>query len=151
MTYALSGMQTPHTPCWVVLYLSPPAPLGYAYPEYPIYEMTYALSGMHFLSPTPNPSGMHTPLSPAKICFKLYRVCIPHIFHVANDFISPPPTPLGLHTPLFPYTICLTLSRVCIPLSPLLHPSGMHTPQSSAKRYLKLYRVYIPPTTPFRI
>ena len=65
MTYALSGMQTPHTPCWVVLTLSPPTPLGYAYPEYPIYEMTYALSSMHSLSP-PTPLGYAYPAFPRK-------------------------------------------------------------------------------------
>ena len=49
-------------------------------------------------SPPPPPSSMHTALSPAQICFKLYRVCIPHILHVTNDFISPPYT-LGLAYP----------------------------------------------------
>ena len=57
MTYALSGMQTPHTPYCVGLTLSPPAPLGFAYPEYTIFATSYTLSGMHFLSSPPTPLG----------------------------------------------------------------------------------------------
>ena len=143
MTYALSGMQTPHTPYCVGLTLSPPAPLGFAYPEYTIFATSYTLSGMHFLSsPPPPPSGMHTMLSPAKICFKLYRVCIPHIFHVANDFIYP--LPLRACIPRNP-PLKDTLSLIGYTYPPQLHlgfdfivphpPSGIHTPHSPVKKY----------------